>query len=310
MDFVVLIVNLVLAVSIAPTLDGVRRKLTARLQNRIGPPILQTWYDLLKLFRKETLVPETGGFLTLVIPVTAFTVSLSMFAIVPTITTIPPTDGGIIVFIHLAILSAFLLAIAGSVSGNPYGVVGGSREVILATIIEPSVVVSLINLAVLGKSMFFDKIMQNTRDSYLYPWLAVAMIIYFVCIIAESGRVPFDIAEAESELTGGPLVEFSGKLLAFIKLGELVRVVALYSVARFFINAFIPSNIVGEAFLFAPLLPYIFTMILCTIVVSLAESLNARFRLLEATKLSGYLLVIASITLIFSILVGGVGVIR
>lgn len=299
-----------LAISIAPILDGIRRKLTARLQNRIGPPILQTWYDLLKLFRKETLVPETGGFLTLVIPVTAFTVSLSMFAIVPTITITPPTEGGIIVFIELAVLSAFLLAIAGSVSGNPYGIVGGSRQVILATIVEPSIVVSLTNLAVLGKSMFFDKITQNTQDSYLSPWLAVAMTVYFVCIIAESGRVPFDLPEAESELTGGRVVEFSGKLLAFIKLGELIRVVALYSVARFFINAFIPLNVIGGTLSFAPLLLYFFTMILCTIVVSLAESLNARFRLLEATKLSGYLLVISSITLVLSLLAGGGGLIK
>jgi formate hydrogenlyase subunit 4 len=305
MNILILVLNLALAVSIAPILDGVRRKLTARLQNRIGPPILQTWYDLLKLFRKETLVPETGGFLALIIPVTAFTVSLSMFAIVPTITIDPPIEGGIIVFIHLAVLSAFLLAIAGSASGNPYGIVGGSREVILATVIEPSIIISLINLAVLGKSMSFEKIVQNTQNSYLYLWLAAALIIYFLCIIAESGRVPFDIPEAESELTGGPTVEFSGKLLAFIKFGELIRVVALFSVAKFFINAFIPPNIIGGELSFVPPLLYFLTIIICTIVVSLAESLNARFRLVEATKLSGYLLVISSIILIVSLITGG-----
>jgi formate hydrogenlyase subunit 4 len=106
------------------------------------------------------------------------------------------------------------------------------------------------------------------------------------------------------------VVEFSGNLLAFIKLGELIRVVALYSVARLFINAFIWPNFFGESLLFAPIFLYFLTMILCTIVVSLAESLNARFRLLEATKLSGYLLVISSIALVLSLLAGGGGLIR
>lgn len=307
MNLALLVLNLVLAVLLAPILDGLRRKLTARLQNRVGPPILQTWYDLLKLFRKETLLPETGGFLAMIVPVTTFTVSLSMFAVVPTITVEPPMEGGIIVFIHLAVLSAFLLAIAGSVSGNPYGIVGGSREVILATIVEPSIIVSLTNLAVLGRSMFFEEITGNIQTGNLYPWLAVAMIVYFVCIIAEGGRIPFDIPEAESELTGGPMVEFSGKLLAFMKLGELVRAIALYSVARFFVNAFIPSYVIGDWLSFAPLLPYFLTMVICTLVVSLAESMNARFRLFEATKLSGYLLVVSSVTLILSLLTSSGG---
>ncbi len=310
MNWPILVLNLLLAISVAPTLDGVRRKLTARLQNRMGPPVLQTWYDLSKLFRKETVVPETGSFLALVVPAVSFTVSLSMFAVVPTITIDPLTEGGIVVFIHLAVLSAFLLAIAGSVSGNPYGIVGGSREVILATLIEPSIIVSLANLAILGRSLFFGDITKNMEGRYLSVWLAAAMIAYFLCLIAESGRVPFDIPEAESELTGGPLTEFSGKLLAFIRFGQLVRALALFSMAKFFIGALIPLRVTPGEFSLASVLLYALSVLLCTVVISLAESLSTRFRLLEAAKFAGYVLVISSATLIVSLFATSAGWIR
>ena len=139
MNLLILVLNLALAILVAPLLDGLRRKITARLQNRIGPPITQSWHDVIKLFRKETILPEGAGFLIRVFPVLMLMLSLSMFAMISTVTIQSPFEEGGILFIELAVLSAFVFAMAGSMSRNPYGIVGGSREVILATLVEPSI---------------------------------------------------------------------------------------------------------------------------------------------------------------------------
>jgi formate hydrogenlyase subunit 4 len=304
MNVPVLIMNLLLAILIAPIFDGLRRKVTARLQNRIGPPITQTWYDILKLLRKETIMPETGGFLVLVFPILTLVLSLAMFATISTITVRSPVERGGIIFIELAVLSAFALAMAGSTSRNPYGIVGGSREVILATLVEPSIIVSLAALILSKGSATFDDISRNY--SVGIP-LLVAIIAYFLSLLAESGRVPFDVAEAESELSGGPLIEFSGPPLAFIKLSQSVRSIALYSIPKFFIIGLIPLSIIGGGYSATVAIVYFASLLLCTLIISLAESLNARYRILEASKFYGIVLAISSLALILSILSRSMG---
>jgi len=299
MNVPVLVINLVLAILIAPILDGLRRKVTARLQNRIGPPISQTWYDILKLLRKETILPEMGGFLVLVFPVLTLMLSLAMFATISTVMIQSPIDNGAIIFIELAVLTAFALAIAGSTSRNPYGIVGGSREVVLATLVEPSIILSLTALILFKGSTTLD----NVSRSYGFGIpLLVAVIAYFLSILAETGRIPFDVAEAESELSGGTLIEFSGMPLAFIKLSQNVRSLALYSIPSFFIAAFIPLGVMGESYSLTIVILYFASLLLCTLVISLAESLNARYRLMEASRFYGIVLALSSIALILSFL--------
>jgi len=302
MNFPVLAINILLAILMAPIFDGLRRKITARLQNRIGPPITQTWYDILKLLRKEIILPENGGFLVLVFPVLTLILSLTMFASISTITVQSPMERGGIIFIELAVLSAFVLAIAGSTSRNPYGMVGGSREVILATLVEPSIIVSLTALILLKGSTTFDDISRSYSAGI--P-LLIAVVAYLLSLLAESGKIPFDLAEAESELSGGPLIEFSGPPLAFLKLGQSVRNLALYSIPKFFMIAFIPLGLTEQHRSITVVILYFASLFLCTIVISLAESLNARYRLSEASKFYVMVLVLSSIALILSVLTKG-----
>jgi formate hydrogenlyase subunit 4 len=302
MNVPILIVNISLAILVAPLIDGLRRKITARLQNRIGPPITQSWRDLVKLFHKETILPEGGGVLLQIVPALMFILSISMFATISTVTPQSPLEEGGVIFIELAVLSAFVFAVAGSMSRNPYGVVGGSREVILATLVEPSIIVSLTSLILFKGSTTLD---DSSRGVTLGVFLAMAALAYLLSLLAESGRVPFDVAEAESELSGGALMEFSGAPLATLKFSQYVRSLALFSVFKFFISPLIPFDVTGMGFSVAVLVVYIISLLLCTLLVSLAESLNARYKLLEASRFYAFVLIFASLVLALSFLFPG-----
>jgi formate hydrogenlyase subunit 4 len=302
MNFSILVLNFSLAILVAPLLDGVRRKITARLQNRVGPPITQSWKDLIKLFRKETILPQTSGTLIKVTPAFMLLLSISMFATISTVTQQSPLEDGGILFIELAVLSAFVFAIAGGMSRNSYGVIGGSREVILATLVEPSIIVSLTLLILFKGSTTLD---DSTQGMTLGISLVMAAIAYLLSLLAESGRIPFDVAEAESELSGGALMEYSGALLATLKLGQYVRSLALFSVLKFYILPLIPFTVAGDGLRVMVPIVYIASIILCTLLVSLAESLNARYRLFEASRFYALVLIFASLILAFSFLFPG-----
>jgi formate hydrogenlyase subunit 4 len=304
MNILPLVVNLALAILIAPLLDGLRRKITARLQNRVGPPVTQSWHDVLKLFSKELILPEASGTLFVMVPVLTLVLSLAMFATMSTVTAqVPMVDGGII-FIELVVLSAFTFAIAGSASGNPYGVVGGSREVILATIVEPSMIASLVSFVMLRGSTTLD---YSARGHVALIPLLMSGLAYLLCLLAESGRTPFDLAEAESEITGGPLIEFCGPSLATLKLGQYLRNLALCSIPALYISVLILPGLEGIGYSITIVIVYLVSLILCTLMLSLAESLNARFRLLEASRFYGFVLILSAFSLILAYLAPTLG---
>ncbi len=297
MNIAILALNVVLAIIAAPLVDGLRRVITARLQNRAGPPVTQSWHDIVKLLRKETIPPEGAGFLVSVLPALTLTLSLAMFATISTVTTQSPIEGGGVVFIELVVLSAFAFAAAGSASRNPYGVVGGSRGVILATLVEPSIIVSLTALIVFRGSTTLDD--APIGLGFGVP-LLVAAAAYLLSVLAA-----FDVAEAESELSGGPLMEYGGPPLAAMKLGLCVRSLALFSIPKFFITALLPPDSLGEGFSATVVALYLASVLLCTIVVSLAESLSARYRLVEASRFYAVVLAISLVALVLVYAVPG-----
>jgi formate hydrogenlyase subunit 4 len=128
---------------------------------------------------------------------------------------------------------------------------------------------------------------------------------YLLSLLAESGRVPFDVAEAESELSGGALMEFSGVPLATLKLGQYVRSLALFSALKFYLLPLIPLSVTGAGFSAVVAIVYVVSLLLCTLLVSIAESLNARYRLFEASRFYALVLIFASLVLALSFLFPG-----
>jgi formate hydrogenlyase subunit 4 len=296
LNLLILSLNIILAIIIAPFVDGFRRKITARLQNRTGPPLNQSWYDILKLLKKETVLPEKAGLLIQFFPILSFTISLAMFVTISTFLPQAPMQDAGIVFIELAILSAFIFAVAGSISRNPYSVVGGSRETILAILIEPSIILIVLNLILLRNTLTLDVASGNINIEI--PWV-IGIASYLLCLLGEGGRVPFDIAEAESELSGGSLIEFSGPQLAMLKFSQYLKLLALLSIFRLYLPGIIPIEINQNPL--SHIILYFLFIALGTIFVALAESLNARYRLSEVSKFYAYVFVLALFALIFTV---------
>jgi len=201
-------------------LRWVDRKVTARIQWRVGPPWYQPIADVLKLMGKETTMPVTArgtGFL--IAPVIALAAVAVVAAILwrAVLTHQNAFLGDLIVVIYLLMIPAAMTIMGASASGNPHASVGASREMKLLLSYElPLLLAALVAVARSGWTFALGGIIENQADSSTLLSIsgALAMIVAVVCVQAKLGQVPFDLAEAECEIMSGVYVEYSGPRLA------------------------------------------------------------------------------------------------
>jgi len=201
-------------------LRWVDRKVTARVQYRVGPPWYQPIVDVIKLMGKENLIPATArgsGFL--LAPVVALAATGVAAAIIWTALIRPEAafGGDLIVVIYLLMIPAIMTILGAAASGNPNATIGMGREMKLLLSYElPMVLAMLVAVARTGWSFRLGDIVlaQSGGAVLLSVSGALAMIVAIVCTQAKLGQVPFDVAEAECEIASGVYVEYSGPSLA------------------------------------------------------------------------------------------------
>lgn len=218
-----IVTNGLIALLLAPLFDGVTRKVRAFIHSRKGPPVTQTYMDILKLLGKEDLRCTTNPIFRFA-PAAAFA-SFLVAAILTPMGASPGTglSGDMIVWIYFLTFGAAAIILMASASGNPFAKMGGAREIMLLLSVEPIVVAALITAAMKSKSLQLTDMSAYNLAAGPSVSLAVAGIALFLALQATLGRLPFDIAEAESEIIEGPLMEQSGPNLALLKMGLLVR---------------------------------------------------------------------------------------
>jgi len=198
-------------------LDGLERKLKAALQSRIGPPITQTVYDVLKLLLvKETKNQPTLPYVTLTLLSSMVMGLLALYYV-----TLYIVQGDIInMFYALALLAVFTSThtVTPLLVPNPYSYIGGMREVMLAVVNEAAFITSISLYTIILQKTLVERV---TWVSILIMLLVA--IVAFISSYATSSRVPFDIAEAEPELASGVFIEFSGRILALNIYNLLLR---------------------------------------------------------------------------------------
>jgi len=198
---------------------------TARVQYRVGPPILQPLIDIVKLLGKETLVPAGASkAFFLLAPV----IGLASVIIVSTLLwseNIHPADsflGDLIVVIYLLIIPSKSIILGGFASRNPLASIGASREMKLVMGYEvPFVLAILVPVIKCGFCIDLGKILsfQAANGAVALSLSgAIALIVSVMCVQAKLALVPFDMPEAETEIVGGPMIEYSGSGLAIYKL--------------------------------------------------------------------------------------------
>lgn len=206
------------------------RKITARVQFRKGPPLLQPFYDFFKLLLvKETILPKQGSpMIFLLAPIFAVfgAVMAGVFILLPLFNITTGFRGDILVIFYLLTIPSFSYIIGALASGNPLAAVGGSREMKLIMSYEMTFLLVLAGI-IMKSGQKFDlySIIQTQQAGA--PFIgsisgAILFVVGIFCIQAKLALVPFDMPEAEAEITEGIFIEYSGPAYAMIKLTKYI----------------------------------------------------------------------------------------
>lgn len=289
MDILLIVVNVVLFLLLAPLFDGVIRKITARVvQSRQGPPLVQPYYDLLKLLGKQNLNADNAAFK--IAPLMAFASILSVIVFIPLgqKTNLLTQYGDIITIIYLLTLGGVSVILGGLASKNTYAAIGASREMITMIMVEPVLAMSLILGTVKVKSLGIDASIFSVTNSGYSASVIVMLVAFVLALQAFVGRQPFDIVEAEQEILEGPFIEYSGPNLALFKYYMMLKQM-FYAVLL--VIVFIPGAQTG--YLAADIAIQMAEVLGVIIFICLIGSTNPRLRIDQAIKYYLFLVVVS-----------------
>lgn len=290
--------NVVMVLAVAPLCEGLLRKVTARIQSRQGPPLLQPYFDLLKLLGKEDL--ESGES-----PVAQrLAVYLSLSAIL-TVACLAPMGfsaplqpaGDVILLIYLLTLCGISTLLAGLAAGSTFSLIGVSREMMAMLVLEPILAVALVVGAMHAHSFRLDDVLSGSvYRTEGFPFSGLLLLgVMLVCFQAFVQRVPFDTCEAETEIMEGALIEYSGPKLAIFKYAQMAKLV-VYS--GLMVSLFAPWGS-GLPFPLGWLLYWV-KVFGCVLFVTLVAATHARYRIDQALRYFGGLLALAFLALILA----------
>jgi len=253
----VMVIGLVLSLS----LKGFDRKFAAWLQARVGPPLRQPFYDVFKLMQKENLIPERAvGWAFNGAPIIALAASLVLLLFVP----LGPVDGivkdympvlggygDLILIIYLFAIPGLMMAVGGFASGSPLATIGAQREMVMMMSYEFPLAIVVLSLAYrishfsgVENVFSMETLVLNPGWDHVGVLGVVGMVllgvVIFLIIPSELSKIPFDAPEAETEIGGGIIAEYSGVNLALFYIADAVKTVAF---ASLFVALFFPYNI-------------------------------------------------------------------
>jgi NADH-quinone oxidoreductase subunit H len=256
------------------------RKVSALVQWRVGPPFFQPFYDVAKLMGKEVLVPrQAHRTVFLMAPIVGLAGVLLLSTILWISTVRQAFVGDIIVAIYLMVLPSLALILGSSASASPHAAVGTSREMKLVTSYELPLVLALIVVIIkTGGQLSLSAYAGIEHAPVLSISGMLAFLVSLLCVQAKLGFVPFDIAEAETELGSGVLMEYSGALLAVWKIMQAMMLVAL---PLFLVVVFMGGF---DTTPWWPLMLSIGKFILVLVLIILIKNTNPRMRIDQAMK--------------------------
>ena len=264
-------------------LSGLDRKLVARMQRRIGPPLWQNFWDFCKLLGKEVIVPSRAArriFLSAPVVCAAAAASCALILPVFGVSAFPGT-ADVIVLLYLLTLASAAIIVGGAASGSVFAGVGISRSVV--TLMSYELPLMLILLAVCkaagGERATFSFVQiaahQTHEGLFLFDWrlmpAALAMLFVIPC---EVGSAPFDAGEAGIEICEGPFVEYSGWPLALYRLAHAIKT---YVMSALFVALFLGARVSGMLWLDAPVL-LVCAAVVTVFSMTLAHGVCARLR--------------------------------
>jgi len=289
------VVHLVSLLALAPLLQGAIRRLKARFQSRQGPSLLQSYYDLAKLFSRSEMVAATATVFQLAAPWVVLVATLAAGLYIPMFAAAAPLsrDGDLLVVIGLFALARAALTLGAIDSGSTFGHMGSSRELALGALVEPALMLGLGSLALAtGTTRLGEIVAAGAHDGlgfFTLPW-ALALVGMAVVTLAETGRIPVDNPDTHLEVTmihEGMLLEHSGRSLGVLHLAAMTKQLLL---ACLIANLFFPTGLKGDADLAAYFTGAALLVVKVSVVgvlLAVVESVYAKMRFYELPDLIG-----------------------
>lgn len=294
---------------LAPLVNGLIKKLKAAMQGRVGPALTQPYWDLLRLFRKEMVIANTTSWVFRATPYVVFASMACTSMLVPVLTVDSSVGfmGDVIAIIYLFGLARFFTALGGLDAATAFGGEGSSREMTTAIFIEPVLMLCIFTAAITAGSTNVASIASSETLKF-GPSHLMAFAALLVVIIAETGRVPVDNPDTHLELTmihEGMVLEYSGRYLALMEWAHYIKQLVLFTLAAdIFLPAGIALDLSPEGLLVAAG-AYGMKVAALALTMALVESTRAKMRFFQVPSYLGMAFVLALLSLITSMMMGG-----
>jgi len=228
--------QMLLVLLLAPLLTGFVRKMKARLLRRQGPPLLQPYRDLIRLMRKDVVLADNASWLFRVIPYVVFAFTWIAASLVPTFRSglMFSWSADLIAIVALLATGRFALALAGMDVGTAFGGLGSSREMMIASLAEPAMLLVVFSVALIAGTTQLSTMASVFIDGSvgLRVSLGLAMFAFVFVAIAENARIPVDNPATHLELTmvhEAMVLEYSGRHLAMIEAAAALKLLLYFS---------------------------------------------------------------------------------
>lgn len=309
-SYLAILFQTVLLLALSPLLTGLIRNWKAKLQNRRGPRPWQPYLDLAKFLRKDMVISEHASWIFRVMPYILFTSTLLAGLMMPLVSAPAPLSlfGGVLAFVGLLALGRFFLALGGLDPASAFGGMGSSREMTIAAIAEPALMLAVFTVAITAQSTNLSQMLlaaQGPTWKLLNPAHVLAFAALFIVLLAETGRIPVDNPATHLELTmihEAMILEYSGRYLALIEWSASLKQLILMALL---VNVFFPLGVttsfsasaLGLSFAW-----FVGKLLALAAAVVLVETTNAKLRLFRVPDLLSAAFILAALALLSTFL--------
>ena len=295
LDLAVQGVQMALVLALAPLLTGVVRKVKARLLRRRGPSVLQPYRDLFRLLRKDVVLAENASWLFRAAPYAIFAATWVAAALVPTFASglLFSWSADVIAIVALLASARFFLTLAGMDVGTSFGGIGSSREVMIASLAEPAMIMIVFSLALIAGSTQLSTVAtyMASFEAGLRVSLGLALVALVMVAIAENGRIPIDNPATHLELTmvhEAMVLEYSGRHLAVLELAGYLKLLLYMSlIACVFVPWGIAAPGAGPAALAIGAVTYAGKLAVGAVLLGVLETAVAKMRVFRVPEFLG-----------------------